>query len=129
MPFKRKRLSTRDRERLFNKARGDEECPTCPRCELLVRKTDRWHAGHELSPLLGGRNDADQVEHAFCNLRFAREYEVPLIAHNDRMRQRANGAYRSRYPMRGGRDDTIKRTMGGRVVERRPRFHAVTPEV
>jgi len=119
--FPRKRLSTRDSERLYDKARGDRRYPICPRCRLPVFSTDRWHAGHELSPLLCGRNDADQVEHARCNLRFSAEVEVPLIAHNKRVRQRFIGAFRTRYPMPGGRDDRVKRKIDGSVVPRHPR--------
>jgi hypothetical protein len=118
--FRRKRLSTTERERLYDDARGDRIFPVCPRCGLPVFPTDRWHAGHELSPLLGGRNVSDQVEHGRCNLAFAAQVEVPLIAHNNRMRQRFIGAFQSRFPLPGGRDDRLKRKIDGTVVERRP---------
>jgi hypothetical protein len=118
--FRRKRLSTTEREQLYDGARGDRLHPVCPRCKLPVFPTDRWHAGHELSPLLGGRNVADQVEHALCNQKFAAEVEAPLIAHNKRVRQRFIGAFRTRYPMPGGRDDPRKRRIDGKVVFRNP---------
>lgn len=117
--FRRKRLSTTERERLYEAARPRPGAyPVCPRCSLPVFPTDRWHAGHELSPLLGGRNEASQVEHARCNLKFAREVEVPLIAHNARVRQRFIGAFQSRFPMPGGRDDDRRRKVDGTIVLR-----------
>lgn len=127
MSFRRKRLSTSERERLYDEARGDKLYPVCPRCQLPVFPGDRWHAGHELSPHLGGRDVADQVEHARCNQRFAREVEVPLIAHNKRVRQRFIGAFRSRFPLPGGRDDRLMRKVGGAVVDRRTRLPPGAP--
>lgn len=118
MSFRRKRLSTTEREHFYDAARGERPYPVCPRCQLPVFPGDRWHAGHELSPLLGGRTEADQVEHARCNLRFAAEVEVPLIAHNKRVRQRFIGAFRSRYRLPGGRDDRLRKKIDGRVVPR-----------
>jgi hypothetical protein len=120
--FRRKRLSSSERERLYEAARPTSgACPICPRCRLPVFPTDRWHAGQELSPLLGGRNVADQVEHARCNLKFAAEVEVPRIAHNKRVRQRFIGAFQSRTPLPGGRDDRLRKKIDGTVEERRPR--------
>lgn len=117
--FRRKRLSTTEREQLYDAARPHPEAyPICPRCRLPVFSTDRWHAGHELSPHLGGRNAADQVEHARCNLRFAAEVEIPAIAHLERVRQRFIGAFRSRVPLPGGRDDRLRKKIDGTVVRR-----------
>src|SRR5258705_12142124 len=109
----RKRLSTTAREILRECARANQEYPTCPHCQLSVRGTDRWHSGQELCPLLGGRLAADQIEHARCNLRFAAEYEVPLIAHNNRVRSKFIGAYQSRFPMPDGSDDPLRRKRSG----------------
>jgi hypothetical protein len=118
MPWGRKRLSTSAREALYESARVAGGYPICPRCNLPVLHYQRWHAGHELSPLLGGRVEADQVEHAKCNVLFAAKVEVPLIAKNKRVRQRHIGAHQTRRPMPGGRDSPLKKKMSGEVVSR-----------
>jgi 5-methylcytosine-specific restriction enzyme A len=119
MSFKRKRLSTTERTAMYDAARGEKAYPVCPRCNMPVFPGDRWNAGHELSPELGGKNVADRVEHARCNHDFAANYEVPLIAKNKRVRARFIGAFRSQSPLPGGRDDVLKKTFSGLVVDRR----------
>jgi len=115
----RRRLSTSQREELYDRVRGTEQYPRCHLCQMLVLPGDRWVASHELSPHLGGNVEPEFIAHASCNARFAAEIEVPSIARNRRVRQRHIGAYVSRHPMPGGRDDPRKRTVDGRVVERR----------
>lgn len=120
----RRRLSSTARESLWDcecaKAsatdRGD--FPICNICELPVLPSDRWHESHYPVPAaLDGQITG--VAHAACNLRHAAQVDVPMIARVKRMRRRAIGAHVSRRPLPGGRDDPRKKTLDGRVVDRR----------
>lgn len=117
--YPRRGLSSTDREKLYDRCRGENEFPLCniPFCGRPVRVGERWVESHFPVPFaLGGTETG--VAHERCNKLYAEKVEVPVIAKAKRGRQKFIGAYRTRYPMPGGRDDTVKRTMSGRVVPR-----------
>jgi hypothetical protein len=93
--------------------------PICNICDGPVDGTrERWHESHNplLPRALGGA--VTGIAHERCNLEHNWRIDTPLIAKNNRLRQRNIGAYRTKHPMRGGRSDTIKIKLDGTVVDR-----------
>jgi len=125
MSFPRRQSSTR-REAVYEAALAatqaqlpGAEHPLCNICGLWVTPGQRWHESHMPAPHAITGAPPDGIAHDRCNLERAAKHDVPLIAHVRRVRRRFIGAHRSRNPMRGGRDDNMKRTMDGHVVDRR----------
>lgn len=118
-PRYRRKLSSRDREKLYDRCRGPNPYPICniPGCGRYVMPGQKWVESHYPIPFaLGG--DETGVAHDLCNRLFASRHEVPVIAKAKRGRQKFIGAWVSSRPMPGGRDDNISKGMDGRV---RPR--------
>ncbi len=112
--YARSRLTSSDREQLYNHARGSNEFPTCPICTFDVVHVDRWEEASEPgSPFL----IAEGVAHTACKRRRAASLS-PRPAKVRRNRQKNIGAWRSRCPLPGGRDSGVSKRMDGRVVER-----------
>lgn len=125
MSFPRHQSSTR-REAIYEAAlvatrveHPTAACPLCNICGMWVTPGQRWHESHMPAPHAITGAPADGIAHERCNLERAHKHDVPLVAHVKRVRRRHIDAFRPRTPMRGGRNDNIKRTMGGRVVDRR----------
>ena len=116
---RRKRLSTTEREALYDHVRGQAAFPRCNICGLPITRGQRWHESHMPAPHAITGAPADGIAHDRCNLERAAKYDIPLIAHVKRVRQRDIGAFVTRYPLPGGREDPRKRTIAGRVVDRR----------
>ncbi len=116
--YARRGLSSTKREELYDRCRGDHKFPICNLCGTPVDGTrDAWDESHfPVAAAFGGTETG--VAHRLCNRRHNNEVVTPQNAKANRVRQNFIGASRSRYPMPGGRDDTIKRTMSGRVVRR-----------
>jgi hypothetical protein len=122
----RKHLSNRAREALWCDSRCHdasgklEEFPRCniPGCGGFVTPGQKWVESHYPIPAAHG-GEATGVAHHRCNFLYWREVEAPMMAHVTRERQKHIGAYRARHPMPGGRGDPRKRTMAGKVVDRR----------
>ncbi|MHB2170243.1 HNH endonuclease [Alsobacter sp. R-9] len=115
-PHRRRSLSTRERLDLFIAANG-----RCQRCGWALRPGTRWDVDHVIPLALGGRDTPDnmQVLCVPCHSGKTRRQDVPTIAKIARVRARHLGAARARRPMPGGKDSKWKRTIDGRVVERR----------
>lgn len=121
---RRSRLTNRQREDLWDSecAKARERGERWPRCNIcscfIMVPGDRWHISHDpyLPRALGGAIAG--VAHDLCNRRWNQQHDTPLVAKSKRIRQKFIGAYRSRSPMQGGRDDPRKRTFDGRVVDR-----------
>src|SRR5438045_4179199 len=120
----RHRLTTKQREKLYEseaeKAReaGRGEFPICRLCDLPIIGGSLWdenHEGHK-PKWLGGK--VDGISHRRCNRINNQTYATPLFAKSERIRKRFMDFTRSRSPMPGGRDDSIKKTMNGKVVDR-----------
>lgn len=123
LTYSRRRLSSSAREALYDRCRGSNEFPSCNICGLPVDGTRQaWDESHdpEGPPHCFGGTETG-VAHRDCNRRHGAEVVIPMNAKADRVRQNFIGASVTRHPMPGGRDSRIKRTIGGRVVERKPR--------
>ena len=117
-PVRRRSLATRERLDLFLAAHG-----RCQRCGWALAPGTRWDIDHVIPLALGGRDQAGnmQVLCAACHGGKTHREDVPVIAKTVRIRARHLGARTSRRPLPGGRRSRWKKTIDGRVVERRER--------
>jgi hypothetical protein len=115
---RRRSLSTRERLHLFLAAQG-----RCQRCRWALTPGTRWEVDHVIPLALGGRDQADnmQILCAPCHGGKTHRIDVPAIAKTARIRARHLGARTSRRPIPGGRHSRWKKTIDGRVLERRRR--------
>lgn len=112
----RKRISTRERARLFALHNG-----ICHLCGAKIDGTrERWEISHEIPLELGGADDDENrmPAHAKCHRAHTSEVDIPQIAKAKRVAAKHTGAYRSRSPMPGGRASKWRKRMDG-TVERR----------
>jgi len=123
----RPRFNSRRREALWSAEcfrsylAGRGSLPICNLCNLPVAETDAWDCSHDpaRAKCMGGKSVG--VAHRRCNLLHAARVVAPAIAKAKRVRAKhigAAGVGLGRYPMRGGRRDSIKKTMSGEVVPR-----------
>lgn len=112
-------LTNKQRMELFDACRGDRQYPNCNICGQPIQTGQKWHASHNplLPRALGG--DYDGVAHDRCNLEHAHQHDVPLIAKNDRIRQKHAGAWRTSRPMVGSAASDIKIPFRGPPIDRR----------
>lgn len=120
----RRRLTTRQREQLYEseaeKAReaGRGDYPLCNICSFPILRGREWDQSHDPTKgrWLGGL--VTGIAHRKCNRNHGAQIENPKFAKSERIRKRHMDFTRSRSPMQGGRDDTIKKTFRGEVVLR-----------
>lgn len=116
-PRYRRRLSPTKREELYDRCRGENTFPICNLCPLPILPGQEWDESHIGAPAaLGGTETG--VAHRKCNRDHGAKVVTPMVAKAKRGRQKFIGAWVPQTPMRGGRSDSIKRTMSGRVVPR-----------
>lgn len=117
-PKYRRGLSSTAREALYDRCRGEKPFPTCNLCGNPVDGTRQaWDESHfPIAATFGGTETG--VAHRACNRRHNNEVVTPQNAKANRVRRNFIGATVADYPMRGGRNDSLKRTMSGRVVKR-----------
>src|SRR5690242_2258770 len=110
----RRKLSTRDRERLLTKHGS-----VCHICLLTIHPGQRWEVSPPIPLAAGGSDDASNraPAHFKCHRRVTRDIDIPLIAKVRRKRQKHNGSFRTSRHLPGGRDSTIKLKIGGGVVD------------
>lgn len=121
----RKRLSSKQREDLYrlevakSRAAGLGDFPVCALCGFPILPGRKWHESHQAHKpaWLGGAPDG--IAHQKCNELHNHRHDTPLWAKSERIRKNHLDIPRSRTPLPGGRDDQIKKTMGGEVVDRR----------
>lgn len=119
-----RRLSTRQREKLYEseaqKAREADrgKHPICNICGYQILPGRSWDESHDPSKpkWLGGL--VTGIAHRKCNQLHNNRVDTPLYAKSERQRTKFLDLKRSRSPVPGGRYDSIKRTMSGRVVDR-----------
>jgi 5-methylcytosine-specific restriction protein A len=113
----RKRLSTKDRTRIFAAHGG-----LCAFCGGKIDGTrERWEVSHDIPLALGGADDATnwRPAHYRCHRDATAGTDIPAIAKAKRNEARHQGARAaSRRPMPGGRHSPWKRTMTGEWVRR-----------
>lgn len=111
----RKRLSTRDRLRIFEAQSG-----VCHLCEIKIQVGERWEVSHIIPLELGGEDtDGNRAPaHYKCHREHTAKNDAPAIAKSRRVRANHSGAKRSRNPMPGGRDSPWRKKISGEVVRR-----------
>ena len=115
---RRKRLTTAERRAFYAEACGDNEYPPCNLCGLPIIAGQAWDVSHEGSPhALGGTKTG--IAHRRCNREHGYRMVTPMVAKAKREYDGHRGIALSRYPMAGGRNDPRKRTIDGRVVDRK----------
>ncbi|MBY9045422.1 HNH endonuclease, partial [Pseudomonas fluorescens] len=79
-----------------------------------------WDVSHELPLELGGADDDTnrRSAHRKCHRTHTATVDMPAIARAKRIHAGHHGARVARFPMRGGRNDVLKRRMDGTVVFR-----------
>ncbi len=121
--LKRIRLSTTQRFALLQR-----EKYRCHLCSGLIYVGQAWDVSHEIPLELGGADNDEnrRVAHRRpCHRDRTALVDLPAIAKAKRVQASHHGARVARFPMRGGRDDILKRKMNGTVVVRatgRPLF-------
>lgn len=123
LTYTRRRLSSAQREALYDRCRGEAEFPSCniPGCGRPVKPGEAWVESHYPVPHANGGEETG-VAHEVCNRIYAATVEVPAMAHADRVRRKHIGAHVPRNPLPCGRNSRFKKTMDGRVVRREPRI-------
>jgi len=108
----RRRLSTRDRVRIF-----DAACGVCCFCGGTIDGTrEAWDLHHAIELELGGEDDESNMlpSHAKCHRAHTAAHSAPTIAKAKRNEARNIGAKApSSRPIPGGRNDPRKRKIGG----------------
>lgn len=123
LTYTRRRLSSAQREALYDRCCEGAEFPTCniPGCGLPVKPTEAWVESHFPVPhALGGTETG--IAHERCNKFYAEQVEVPAVAKAKRTRRKFIGAHVARHPLPCGRNSRFKKTMDGRVIRREPRI-------
>lgn len=113
--MKRKRLTTQQRFDLL-----ERESHRCHLCKGPITPGQAWDVSHEIPlELLGADDDTNRrAAHRKCHRIHTATVDIPRIAKARRVQAKHHARTNGRQPMRGGRDDTLKRTMDGRVVVR-----------
>lgn len=106
-----------DREALNAWYCTGERIPICNLCGLQVQPGQDWDESHgPHAKAFGGRRT--QIAHERCNKLDGIEV-TKMVAKSNRVRARHTGAWRPKHPMPGGRKAAWKRTLSGKVVDRR----------
>lgn len=115
---------TKQREALYkrecekSRAAGLGDYPICRLCPLPILPGQLWDESHDKHKprWLGGAIDG--IAHRRCNRIHNNMHDTPLYAKSERQRKGFLDLKRSSTPLPGGREDRIKKTMSGRVVDR-----------
>lgn len=113
--MRRARLSTTARFALLQR---EKYC--CHLCRGLIFVGQAWDVSHEIPLELHGADDEAnrRAAHRKCHRGHTATVDLPAIARAKRIEASHHGARVSRQPMRGGRNDSLKRKMNGTVVVR-----------
>jgi 5-methylcytosine-specific restriction enzyme A len=113
--IRRIRLSTTARFALLQR-----EKYRCHLCTGLIYIGQAWDISHEIPLELGGADDDQnrRCAHRKCHGVRTATVDLPAIARAKRIEASHHGARVARSPMRGGRNDILKRKMDGTIVFR-----------
>lgn len=122
MRLSRHRLTTTQRRALYDKAvevarEAGQEFPACNLCGQPIRPGELWEESHVGAPAALGGTDSG-VGHKRCNRIHGQQVVTPMVAKAKRTGDKFLDIKRSRNPMRGGRDDRMKKTLSGMVIDR-----------
>lgn len=111
----RKRLTTQQRFELLQR-----EHHRCHLCKGQIEPGQGWDVSHEIPlELFGADDDTNRrAAHRKCHRTHTATVDIPAIARAKRIEAKYHAGPSSRRPMRGGRDDSLKRKMDGTVVDR-----------
>jgi 5-methylcytosine-specific restriction endonuclease McrA len=112
----RRRMSTTRRARIFEAAGG-----ICHICGQAIDGTrEPWDADHVIPLEIGGDDTDDNLRpaHRACHADKTAGADIPAIAKAKRVRAKHIGAHQPRSRLPGGRNDNLKRKIGGGVVPR-----------
>lgn len=112
---RRKRLTTQQRFELLQR-----ENHSCHLCNGTIQIGQDWDVSHEIPLELGGADDDTnrRAAHRKCHRAHTATVDIPAIARAKRVRAKHYAGRTSAQPMRGGRNDTLKRKLDGTVVIR-----------
>jgi hypothetical protein len=116
---RRSRLNSKQREELWDRvcAEQEREHPLCNLCHLEIQPGQDWDESHVGKPAWMGGTDTG-VAHRRCNRVHGALVVTPMFAKSNRQRRKYIGAFITRTPLPGGRDDRLKRKLSGEVVPR-----------
>jgi 5-methylcytosine-specific restriction protein A len=112
----RKRLSTKDRVRIFELAKG-----VCHLCDGKITTGQSWEVSHAVPLEMGG---ADEIQNMFpahkaCHAAQTAKIDIPMIAKAKRRQARHLGIKKhTSRPMPGSRASGWKRKFNGSVERR-----------
>lgn len=119
---RRKRLSAKAREALWDSHQySDGSGGICCHCPLPIVPGQAWHEAHSHIPHAWRPVPGDGIAHKKCNLDWAAQRDVPLIAKCRRQRQNHIGAKRpgmGHRPLPCGRNTKWKAQVGGGMKHR-----------
>lgn len=122
MRLSRHRLTTKQRRALYftaldaAKAQGQDH-PSCNLCPHPIRPGESWDVSHEGAPAaLGGT--VVGLAHKRCNRIHGAKVVTPMVAKAKRAAVKFLDIKRPSRPLPGGRDDRVKRTISGMVIDR-----------
>jgi len=120
----RNRLTTTQRRALYESAvtaahAAGREHPACNLCPHPILPGQLWDASHDpQNPRWLSEQPPSQIAHRKCNQIWNNQHDTPLFAKNNRIGDKHRDIKRSSNPLPGGRDDRIKKKMGGEIVDR-----------
>lgn len=118
----RHRLTTKERRALYFSAVEEatklgREHPACNLCPHPIKPGDSWDVSHEGAPAaLNGTRVG--LAHRRCNRIHGATVVTPMVAKAKRTGDKFLDIKRSRHPLPGGRDDRVKRTISGMLIDR-----------
>ena len=114
-PRPRKRFTTQQRFELLKR-----ENFRCHLCKGTIEPGQAWDISHEIPLELLGRDDDSnrRAAHRKCHRTHTARVDLPAIARAKRIEAKHRAGAASVQPMRGGRNDILKRKMDGTVVMR-----------
>lgn len=117
-----RRLTTTQRRTLYEKAveaakDAGREHPACNLCPHPILPGQLWDESHVGAPKALGGTDVG-IAHRRCNRIHGAQVVVPMVAKAKRTDDKFRDIKRSRNPLPGGRDDRIKRTLSGMLIDR-----------
>lgn len=115
---RRRALTAKRRTEVFVAAGG--VCHICG--HKIDAMAERWEADHVIPLAMGGEDEIPNLQpaHEICHRQKKTPQDQAHIAKSKRMQQRAIGVKRTvRNPIPGSKGTRFKKTVDGRVVDRR----------
>jgi hypothetical protein len=122
MTFRPSRTKAREalyaRECEKARAEGLGDYPICNLCGTPVLPGRLWDESHDPAKPRAWGGTETAVAHRKCNRQHGARVVTPMVAKAKRQRRMHLDIFRSTTPLPGGREDRVKKTMSGKVVDR-----------